>query len=305
MTAHGQLVNRDRWVSQARTAVDRWKWANGAQLARFKRTPFCPEKYHELSTMTKIDEGDIVVVPSVDNAGGKSGFAMVTAVKARSASWQKGCYWYDKGQPKHQYRHVLSVRVLDPKGAFFSNARHESISNNLSHRAKPVQRIRNENLINSLSALRPFLRPVKLNSLGKFKLENEKQNREKIERQIAARQGQGAFREKLLIVYGKQCAISACDAVEALDAAHIVPHSISALDDERNGILLRADLHTLFDRRLLAINPNTRKVELHPRVRDAYGEFEGSSLRNATPSSSRPNVRALRHHYRQFQLFLK
>jgi hypothetical protein len=265
VTPSCKVVPRENWVARARASIIKSTWA---RKARFKKSSFCPEKYDELSTMVEIEEGDIVVVPSIDSNGGKAGFALATAVPSGRGARSKGCYWYDSGRP--DYRHVLSVRVSHAEPTFFSNATHNSLSTNLSHRIKPVQRIRDEKLIEAVTSLRAFFQPP-AGPLPPFALGKEKRNRKTIERQIAARQGQGPFRQNLLTFYSRQCAISTCGVPHVLEAAHIVPHSISALDDERNGILLRADLHTLFDKGLLGINPDTRKVELHPDIRETYG----------------------------------
>jgi hypothetical protein len=54
-----------------------------------------------------------------------------------------------------------------------------------------------------------------------------------------------------------------------------------------NGLLLRADLHTLYDLNLLGIQPETLTVQFHPRACAAgYSKFDGQSLlvRCKTPS---------------------
>jgi putative restriction endonuclease len=120
--------------------------------------------------------------------------------------------------------------------------------------------------------------------------------------QIAAREGQPKFRSKLLLAYGKRCAISGCDVEEVLEAAHIVPHSESPTDDERNGILLRADLHTLLDKGLLGIKPSTRTVELHPDLRKtSYREFEGRTIQKTNPADRRPDLKVLKRQYAWFR----
>lgn len=70
------------------------------------------------------------------------------------------------------------------------------------------------------------------------------------ERQIAEvvrRRGQARFRAALIKAYDGKCAITGCDAVEALEAAHISPHRGIHTDHVQNGLLLRADIHSLLD----------------------------------------------------------
>jgi hypothetical protein len=301
VTAQGKVVLKDEWVKRARTLVSGWTWPNPSERDRFGRESFCPEKYEELNRMTEIREGDCVVVPSMDSIGGKAGFLLTTAdVSRRQRS--RNCYWYDKGRIAFEaYRHVLTVRVTGFEPSEFSNAHYSSIAEKLTHAIKPVQKIKSSDLLEELAPLRGKLQPITSGTLGRFELRKEKLNRKTIEKQIAARQGQGEFRQSLLSAYERRCAISDCDVVEVLEAAHIVPHNISASDDPRNGILLRADLHTLLDEGLLAINPLTRRVELHPTVRANYAGYEGREIKQAVPPFYRPHVNALKHQYRRFR----
>lgn len=82
----------------------------------------------------------------------------------------------------------------------------------------------------------------------------------RVVRQIVARQGQSAFRAALLEAYHGRCAITGCDATAVLEAAHLRPYRGPESNTVRNGLLLRSDVHTLFDLQLLGIDPATRKV---------------------------------------------
>jgi predicted restriction endonuclease len=74
-------------------------------------------------------------------------------------------------------------------------------------------------------------------------------------------------------------AITGCDAQEALEAAHIIPYCETENNHPSNGLLLRADLHTLFDLDLIAINPETMQVHLAPSLRPTdYGRLHGKSV---------------------------
>src|SRR5262249_19262409 len=57
--------------------------------------------------------------------------------------------------------------------------------------------------------------------------------------------------DALLAAYGRRCAISRCSIEACLSAAHIFDYSRSGCQEVWNGILLRADLHLLFDQHLL------------------------------------------------------
>jgi hypothetical protein len=83
---------------------------------------------------------------------------------------------------------------------------------------------------------------------------------------IRRRKGQPEFRANLLVAYESRCCISGCDASAVLEAAHITAYGSGGSYETCNGLLLRADLHTLFDLHLLAIDVDTGSVLLHPNL---------------------------------------
>jgi len=104
--------------------------------------------------------------------------------------------------------------------------------------------------------------------------------RERVAGEILKRRAQLAFRKMLLKAYGNRCAISGCKATEVLEACHIVPYLGPKTNHPSNGLLLRADLHTLFDLELITIDPETMRVAVAPSLRKSeYGSLEGVELR--------------------------
>lgn len=89
--------------------------------------------------------------------------------------------------------------------------------------------------------------------------------RKRIRRDVVARQGQGQFRDALIRAYDGRCAVTGCDELYALEAAHIRPYRGEHTNITANGLLLRADIHTLFDLGLLAVNPETLTVVISDR----------------------------------------
>jgi predicted restriction endonuclease len=84
------------------------------------------------------------------------------------------------------------------------------------------------------------------------------------------------------------------DVEAVLEAAHILPYRGPAHNDVRNGILLRADLHTLMDRNLLRIHPTTRRIVLHPSLHDSpYAALDGTQIRAPIDQASQPHQRYL------------
>jgi prepilin-type processing-associated H-X9-DG protein len=76
------------------------------------------------------------------------------------------------------------------------------------------------------------------------------------------RTGQTRFHRNVAYADGHRCAISGTTVDNCLEAAHIVPHRGDQTDRTANGLLLRADLHRLFDAGVLRIHPVTRRVVL-------------------------------------------
>ena len=123
--------------------------------------------------------------------------------------------------------------------------------------------------------------------------------REKIIRSIASRRGQRSFRNALIRRYGPLCMISGCVLIDIVEAAHIWPYHGPKDNHPDNGLLLRADIHTLFDLDLLGIEPDSMTVRLHPDVQDAgYDCFNDLPLR--VPGTARPSRRALRERWDSF-----
>ncbi len=121
--------------------------------------------------------------------------------------------------------------------------------------------------------------------------------RERVLAQIVRRRGQQEFREKLLEAYGRRCAITGCDAVEALEAAHIIPYLGPETNDIQNGLLLRADVHTLFDLGLIAVEAESMKIIIAASLSlSAYREIAGTQLREPGNPALRPSLDALRRH---------
>lgn len=119
--------------------------------------------------------------------------------------------------------------------------------------------------------------------------------RERISRTIAQRRGQKAFRDALITAYDGRCAITGCDVRDVLEAAHIYPYLGPDTNKVTNGILLRADIHTLFDCILIDVDPGTLGVIVSPKIRASeYGLLHGKALRAPKHPSQCPSPEALR-----------
>jgi hypothetical protein len=122
---------------------------------------------------------------------------------------------------------------------------------------------------------------------------------------VQIRDGQVEFRRSLDLVYGSRCCISGCGVARALEAAHIKPYAGKMSNTESNGLLLRRDLHALFDGHQLAIHPTSRFVHFSPETRE-YQEYAAmhKKVRLASPQAgylgSAPDAAALNERWSAF-----
>jgi predicted restriction endonuclease len=115
---------------------------------------------------------------------------------------------------------------------------------------------------------------------GAFDADSPEDARERTDRSIVVRRGQQKFRDVLLEAYERRCAIAGFDAEEALEAAHIRPYKGQEWNHVRNGLLLRSDIHTLFDRHLIAVDTSEMTVLIADSLSSTmYGNLEGRPLR--------------------------
>lgn len=124
--------------------------------------------------------------------------------------------------------------------------------------------------------------------------------RERVLTSIVRRQGQSQFRQNLLTAYKGRCTISSCNVEPALEAAHIIPYLGLHTNTTSNGLLLRADLHTLFDLKLITIHPESMKVLVAPELRKTqYGEFFEQTITLPKNEADIPSEQAIKEHYAQ------
>ncbi|PQV45100.1 HNH endonuclease [Paraburkholderia sp. BL21I4N1] len=103
--------------------------------------------------------------------------------------------------------------------------------------------------------------------------------RRRVLREVNLRRGQPQFRQRLIQRYGSACQISRCDYPYLVEAAHIAPYALSNENGAHNGLLLRSDLHILFDLGMLAIHPVEMTISLHTDLmKMEYAAFQGQRL---------------------------
>lgn len=114
--------------------------------------------------------------------------------------------------------------------------------------------------------------------------------------------GQGTFRVMVTEAYNRRCAISGEKTLPVLDAAHIVPFSEQGSYAVKNGLLLRKDIHTLYDRGYITITPSYH-IEVSSRLKEDYGNgkiyyaYHGSQIPNLpNDERERPSPEYLQWH---------
>ncbi|MBI1892687.1 MAG: HNH endonuclease [Candidatus Rokubacteria bacterium] len=118
---------------------------------------------------------------------------------------------------------------------------------------------------------------------------------------VRHRLGQGAFRVMVTDIYQRRCAITGEKALPVLEAAHIRPVSSGGAHRLDNGLLLRTDVHTLFDRGYVTVAPDYR-FQVSRRLRDDfdngeyYHQFRGQSIWLPRHAEERPSPEFLEWH---------
>lgn len=123
--------------------------------------------------------------------------------------------------------------------------------------------------------------------------------RELIRQQIRKRRGQQRFRQKLADRYGRRCLVTGCEIFDIVEAAHIEPYRGPKNNHPGNGLLLRADIHTLFDLDLIGIKPRALEIVCADRVKEEYGKQIPQKLQCS--GSVRPSAKALKARYDRFR----
>lgn len=126
--------------------------------------------------------------------------------------------------------------------------------------------------------------------------------RQRALREVVQRRGQPEFRQRLLEAYDFSCAITGSNAAAALEAAHIAPYLGEQSNLTSNGLLLRADLHTLFDLNLFGIEPSSFRIVLSKSLlASSYAAIHEHSLRAPMNASDLPSKDALALRWEQFR----
>lgn len=115
---------------------------------------------------------------------------------------------------------------------------------------------------------------------------------------VRARAGQGEFREGILNEFGNCCAFTGAAPATVLEAAHLYSYATERVHHEHGGLPMRRDVHRLFDRGDLSVNPTSLTIDADSalrRFRD-YKRLHGAPVRVPLNGG---HQRWLAHHWRQ------
>jgi len=121
-------------------------------------------------------------------------------------------------------------------------------------------------------------------------------------RLVTPRLGQGTFRALVTEAYARRCAITGEKTLPVLEAAHVKPYAKGGEHALRNGLLLRSDLHKLYDQGYVTVDPDDRALIVSPRIREEfengrhYYALEGQRIATPQPGFTPPSRENLLYH---------
>lgn len=124
---------------------------------------------------------------------------------------------------------------------------------------------------------------------------------------VRPRLGQGTFRVIVTDTYERRCTITGERTLPVLEAAHIKPYSSGGPHVPENGLLLRSDLHTLFDQGYITVDADQLKVVVSDRIREEfengrdYYQLHGRAIRLPRETSNLPSREYLAFHNSMFR----
>ena len=113
------------------------------------------------------------------------------------------------------------------------------------------------------------------------------------------RKGQSRFRKALQTLYGSRCAFTGTDEETVLEACHIISHARSGDNSLDNGLLLRSDIHVLFDEQLMTLANDGQRILVHKDVTSPEYARLGGTLPGLRPSTSDGHLSLIRLHNSQ------
>jgi hypothetical protein len=194
--------------------------------------------------------------------GGVDPKAFRAALRDGQPTWHalNSLWTVQKGSPKHEYMREVLSSLLYKRGATLFGAFKDQVAEDSEDTFDPI---------------------------------NVLDGRRRIFAAVIRRQGQPAFRSALLKAYDCKCAMTNSSALWVLEAAHITPYRGAETNTLENGLLLRADIHTLFDLGLISVVPDTRRIAVSKTLAESmYTRLDGKKLGEPAAAHARPRPAA-------------
>jgi hypothetical protein len=144
----------------------------------------------------------------------------------------------------------------------------------------------------------PYLSLARLLELP-FDISSPVDEKRRIQSEQVIRDGAVAFRQSVLRAWNNRCAVSGINVSEVLEAAHIYPYLGAATNDLRNAILLKSDLHKLFDAHLLSLQyvDTSLTVRVSNALQDtAYAKYHGKIVKLPKLVTHQPAIAIVEYH---------
>lgn len=209
-------------------------------------------------------------------------------------------YWVD-GVELPEGAEVVDIRYMVPPGApMWLTSETKDVIGDLNvarARGGTVFHVTEEEwrrVVDALGGIPEDSAEARLSRYEPFSPESVEDGREKMLRAVACRRGQSSFRKALMEAYGGVCAVTGCHVAAILEAAHIYPYQDDGRTNEvSNGLLLRSDIHTLFDLGLLGVTEEYQVVVNSQLEGSAYADLHGRRIRLPKTKESKPSKEAL------------
>ena len=135
-----------------------------------------------------------------------------------------------------------------------------------------------------------------------FRAADDGDEKKRVLAEQVRREKQGEFRKALMNAYSGSCAVTGVDVPEVLQAAHIDPYRGKKSQVVTNGMILRADIHLLYDSHLLTVLPEKRVMRISQQLENSfYGQLHGRRIRVPEDPLLQPSDELLEMHMREFE----
>lgn len=162
--------------------------------------------------------------------------------------------------------------TLDPKfDHYFSNEKKVYIRNNNRTIGEAMDHLRG--IVEEVTGLRAFIPEPKYDAIkreletkstqaavAELEIEVNRAKRRGKLTQVRTRPDQVKFAKAVKENCFETCVVTGTRLLARCEAAHLIGHSKEGIDNYTNGVLMRADIHALFDAGICAINPITMTI---------------------------------------------